>query len=190
MTLFTRITRLFSADVHSIIDSLEDPEAILKQSIREMQIAIDNSQTHLHNLDKKLDRYTTARKKIIATRDGVEQQLDLAFADNNEALSKSLLGKKLESEYQLEMTESELENLSKQKTEQQTSLEEQQEKLKAIMEKLSLFCDLPTRDWRDDCTNSPNNKYHTVITKDDIELAFLQEQQRRSPTPSTLNQPE
>ncbi len=190
MTLFTRIARLFSADVHSIIDNLEDPEAILKQSIREMQIAIDNSQTQLLNLNKHHDRYTTAQKKLVTTRDGFEQQLDIAFADNNEALSKSLLGKKLESEYQLEMTELELENLSKQQTEQQSHLEEQQEKLKAIMEKLSLFCDLPTRDWRDDGTNSSNNKYHTVITKDDIELAYLQERQRRSPTPSTLNQPE
>jgi hypothetical protein len=88
------------------------------------------------------------------------------------------------------MTESEVEKVSKQQTKQQSSLEEQQEKLKAIMEKLSLFCDLPTRDWHDDCTNTSNNKYPTVITKDDIELAYLQERQRRSPTPSTLNQPE
>ncbi|ETW92791.1 MAG: hypothetical protein ETSY1_42105 [Candidatus Entotheonella factor] len=37
MTLMMRITRLFKADMHGLLDLLEEPEAVLKQAIRDMQ---------------------------------------------------------------------------------------------------------------------------------------------------------
>ena len=37
MTLITRITRLVKADLHSILDGLEEPEEVIKQAIRDME---------------------------------------------------------------------------------------------------------------------------------------------------------
>jgi len=37
MNILTRISRLFKADIHGILDSLEDPEIIFKQAVRDMQ---------------------------------------------------------------------------------------------------------------------------------------------------------
>ena len=41
MAIVNRIRRLFRADVHAVLDIIEEPEAILKQAIREMQEALD-----------------------------------------------------------------------------------------------------------------------------------------------------
>ncbi len=35
MAIVNRIRRLFHADVHAVLDIIEEPEAILKQAIRE-----------------------------------------------------------------------------------------------------------------------------------------------------------
>ena len=40
MTLINRMSRLFKADVHGILDQLEDPAIALKQAIREMEIQV------------------------------------------------------------------------------------------------------------------------------------------------------
>ena len=37
MTLLTRISRLFRADFHALLDSLEEPDVLLRQALREME---------------------------------------------------------------------------------------------------------------------------------------------------------
>ena len=49
MTLLTRITRLFKADMHGILDGLEEPEEVIKQAIRDME---ENIVTHEHRLEE------------------------------------------------------------------------------------------------------------------------------------------
>lgn len=190
MTLFTRITRLFKADVHGILDSLEDPETILKQSIREMQQVIDHSQSHLQDLNKRCDLATAAQKKLTSNRDGFEHQLDLAFADDNELLIKALLRKKLIVENRLIAIAEEIRTLNQQISDQQSELDEQQEKIKTIVEKLSLFSNLSPQTAMDQSNDPFEKQYQNLITEDDIELAYLQEKQRRSQAPTPLKQPE
>ena len=36
MALINRISRLFQADFHAVLDQIEEPEQILKQAIRDM----------------------------------------------------------------------------------------------------------------------------------------------------------
>ena len=37
MPIINRISRLFTADLHAVLDRIEEPEALLKQAIREME---------------------------------------------------------------------------------------------------------------------------------------------------------
>ncbi|MGH8477659.1 MAG: PspA/IM30 family protein, partial [Methylococcales bacterium] len=37
MTLIDRITRLFRADIHDLLDRIEDPSIVLKQAVRDME---------------------------------------------------------------------------------------------------------------------------------------------------------
>ncbi|NOQ63082.1 MAG: hypothetical protein GQ582_01055, partial [Methyloprofundus sp.] len=51
MNILTRASRLLKADIHGILESLEQPDIILQQSIRDMQDAIDKDQSNLSNLE-------------------------------------------------------------------------------------------------------------------------------------------
>ena len=37
MALINRLSRLFKADFHAVLDQIEEPELLLKQAIREME---------------------------------------------------------------------------------------------------------------------------------------------------------
>ena len=37
MALITRVSRLFQADLHAVLDRIEEPEVLLKQAVREME---------------------------------------------------------------------------------------------------------------------------------------------------------
>ena len=42
MALVTRLSRLFQADFHAVLDQIEEPDLQLRQAVREMQIALDH----------------------------------------------------------------------------------------------------------------------------------------------------
>ena len=44
MALVTRLTRLFQADFHAVLDRIEEPDLQLRQAVREMQYALDHDQ--------------------------------------------------------------------------------------------------------------------------------------------------
>lgn len=50
MTLIARMTRLFKADLHGILDSLEEPEEVAKQAIRDMEEDIATQERRLDEL--------------------------------------------------------------------------------------------------------------------------------------------
>ena len=41
MALVTRLSRLFQADFHAVLDRIEEPDLQLRQAVREMQFALD-----------------------------------------------------------------------------------------------------------------------------------------------------
>ena len=44
MALINRMSRLFTADVHAVLDRIEEPEALLKQAIREMEEEVQGAE--------------------------------------------------------------------------------------------------------------------------------------------------
>ena len=180
MTLFTRVSRLFKADVHGILDALEEPEAILKQAVREMEEEIDKSRLQIKKLDKQIERFGTIKKNLKSKLESTEQQIDYAFTENNEVLIKSLLRKKLEINLQVETTRNGLLQLNDEKTELETELKEQNDKLKSIIEKLNLFSDQPSYRQMNGLDEIGSEDANGTVTQEDVELAFIHEKKCRT----------
>ena len=85
MTLITRITRLFKADLHGILDGLEEPEEVLKQAIRDMEEDIATQEHRLEELRAVLQRLEREAQETTATMQEIEPQIDLCFAAENAA---------------------------------------------------------------------------------------------------------
>ena len=180
MTLLTRIARLFKADLHGILDSLEEPEIILKQAIREMEEEIERNQSQLKHLETNAERLTALGAESANRLDELDTQIDLCFEQANETLVRTLIRRKLETVERLKMLKSRREALEAERTLVRTRLSERREKLEAIIEKQQLFAD--TKGYEVD--DAPDAEWgsggRARISEEEIDVAFLQEKKRRA----------
>jgi phage shock protein A len=96
MTLITRMSRLFKADLHGILDGLEEPQEVIKQAIRDMEEDIATQERHLEELRAIMQRLAREAQETTATMQEIESQIDICFAAENESLARNLIRKRLE----------------------------------------------------------------------------------------------
>ena len=98
MALITRVSRLFTADVHAVLDRIEEPEVILKQSIREMADALAHAEQRLQWLASEQTQLEQRASGLTETIVSLDSELDLCFAADEESLARSLIKRKLAAE--------------------------------------------------------------------------------------------
>ena len=179
MTLIARITRLFKADLHGILDSLEEPEEVVKQAIRDMEEDIATQERRRDELHAVMQRLAIEAQELTASMQESARQIDLCFAAGNEPLAKNLLRKRLEMAKRArglaraqDETRAKSEGLARQ-------LAEHKEQLAAVVQKLKLYEETrPSQHWASSLCSPLQGG--SVVTDDEVEVAFLEEQRRRS----------
>lgn len=96
MTIITRMSRLFKADFHRVLDHIEEPEALLRQAIREMQINLDTAQINLSKSEQRNQELTGRLTELEQSIEDIDTQLDLCFESKKEDLARGLVKRKLE----------------------------------------------------------------------------------------------
>ena len=170
MSILTRISRLFKADIHGILDTLEQPEIILQQSVRDMQSEIDKVEMTISELDNQQGKLEQKHQNLSTVIEELQDQLQFCLRENNELLAKSVIRKKLQANLSLQELSRQLANISEAKKLTIKETDERKEKLQAIRDKLALFTE---KIELNDCASSTD--LNTSITQDDVELAFLYE---------------
>ncbi len=176
MALINRITKLFQADINAVLDRIEEPELLLKQAIREMQEDLFQSEKQISIMEveqTKLAATETRLKKSVA---GIKQELDLCFASEKHELARSLIKRRLETERFCEQLADKRKHGQQSIIEFKARYEENLMQLESMQQKAEV---LITETEPDTCKRNwdlPN----AVVSADDIEIAFLNEQQRRA----------
>ena len=170
-----RMRNLFTADAHAVFDLMEDPFALLKQSIRDMEEQVrlqQHSKSELSSQREKLARQLAQQKSV---RDKIKQDLDTCFESDNEILARGLIKKRLYIEKQESMLQSQIQNteesllgIEKLIVSNQSALEEmqQQAEILAIQGETS--------------KNISDMDLTGEITENDVEIAFLNEKNSRA----------
>ena len=168
MNILTRISRLFKADIHGILDNLEQPEIILQQSVRDMQLEINKAELMISGLVKQQGKFEQKKLNIKVHIEELQDQLKFCFAQKNESLAKSVIRKKLLADISMKELLRQLTNISEEKKIRIDQTEVRKEKLQAICNKLELVCEKTgfTKE-------SLSTDLNSCITQDDVELAFL-----------------
>ena len=178
MALINRVVKLFRADINAVLDNIEEPELLLKQAIREMQDDLFESEKQVNTLEAELLKIAATETRLKKSIAAIKPELDLCFQSEKHDLARSLIKRRLETErFYEQLTE-------KRKSVQQCLLElgdRQQEKAMQL-ESMQQKADLLIRE-----THSTNDGIYnnweipkTAVSADDIEIAFLNEQQRRA----------
>lgn len=174
MALITRMTRLFTADLHAVLDRLEEPDVLLKQALREMEDDVALREQRVRYLEH--DREESTQHADSLERDLVQlaQQLDVCFASAAEDLARTLLKRKLELEQLVKRLRARANAAAKALAAETARLEEDRQAFDALRQKAEQLLDEE---------NSPlgrPNVYQPSVTDADVEVALLQEKLRRS----------
>ena len=176
MALINRMSRLFTADVHAVLDRLEEPEILLRQAIREMEEALAQSEQQVAKLEQEAVMLTERQRKIDALLEELGQQLDVSFAAGNEDLTRRLIKRKLETERLAAHVAERRTVCSKALSEARNKIDEQGEHLDVMRQKAELL----SASTRGGAIGDDWGRSEFVVGDDEVEVAYLREQQRRA----------
>jgi phage shock protein A len=134
MGLFHRVKTMILADLHELVDQWEDPIALTKQYLRELQEQIEKAQRSIAQqiaLEQRYESLITHTKTMIEKR---ARQAKLALERNEETIAKLALREKLMYEKKLADYQQQYETI-KEKT---TYMTEQLQHLHEKYEELSV----------------------------------------------------
>ena len=168
MTLMHRIARLFRADVHAVLDRIEEPELLLRQAVREMEGSLANDRRQLALCQEAQSQLGERLKELSAGEARIQKELDLCFETNREDLAKKLLRQRLEMQHTRESLvreqkerEREVETLTKRIAENSARLETMRRKAEVLQ------------------GDAGKPDAAEIVSDEEVEIAFLQEQRRR-----------
>ncbi len=180
MALITRVSRLFRADVNAVLDRMEEPEILLKQAVREMEEELAREEQQSKLIDLELKQVSTRKEDLEARLGEIDEELDLCFDTGNDDLARVLLRRKLESERFVKFLARKREELQGVVDRLDSRIEENCARLEGMRQKAELLAGQESGDEAGASWAEPEFTRQFAVTDDDIELAYLREQQKRA----------
>ena len=182
MALINRITRLFKADFHAVLDQIEEPEALLKQAIRDMEDDLASTEQRIALCAHDQETLTVRKSELEEAVADFETKLDLCFESDKDDLAKNLIRKGLEAERLLKGLTAKHDANAKYLAEQRTMLEQNGTTLESLRQKAELFAQ------RVPVQADGNSKFDDItwmaremtVGDDEVEIAYLREKSLRS----------
>jgi phage shock protein A len=180
MALISRISRLFKADFHAVLDQIEEPEQLLKQAIREMEDEIALSERHLKLGGHDQQQLRRRQDELAISLVEIDAETDLCFLSGKEDLAKSLVRKKLETQRLVKHLVSRSESLDGQLSELNAVVEENRATLEGLRQKAEILASrAPER--RAGAASFDDTEWpaHDLrVSEDEVEIAWLRVQER------------
>lgn len=181
MTLITRLTRLFRADFHAVLDSIEEPELLLRQAIREMEGELARQEQGIRLATHEADDCAARRGRLAERLGEIQEELDLCFSSGKEELARGLVKRKLETHRLGKHLAERQEALQKDLARREATLAGNRAALDSLRQKAELVAiRTQAAGEADEHGNSEACTRDPVVTAEEVEVAFLRERQARS----------
>lgn len=175
MALITRFARLFRADLHAVLDRVEEPDVLLKQAVREMEEDTARDEQRARILDHELGQINTRISDLEQSLNQIDSEMDICFTSAKEDLARTLIKRKLEAQQLHKVMLRKQQSIKVSLGELKTRFDANRERLEAMRQKAELLAEENTREHEQSWTIP-----HIVIRDEDVEVAFLREKQLRS----------
>ncbi|UCG06827.1 MAG: PspA/IM30 family protein [Desulfobacterales bacterium] len=93
MGLITRCVRIFKADIHGVMDQLEDKGLLLKQYLRDMEEALERKEARLKKMNLSRNQALRECEKYNHDIEKLEQDLEVAIKRNKDEIARLLIKK-------------------------------------------------------------------------------------------------
>lgn len=180
MALINRVSRLFRADFHAVLDRIEEPELVLKQAIRDMEEELAAAERHIRSCAQEEEELGRRAAELDDKLSEIDDELDLCFANGKDDLARSLVRRKLEAERLAKRLTAKrtanadaLQSASSRMTENRAALE-------SLKQKAEIFARQTPATGAGGIEESGWMGRDLVVSDDEIEVAFLRERASRS----------
>ncbi len=174
MALITRLSRLFQADLHAVLDRIEEPDLLLAQSIREMEEELVRDQQRVGPLQHEQRQLAAREADVGQTLGRLEGELDVCFESAKEDLARALIKRRLEALRYRKFLSGKREALEQRLGALQARIEQNRERLDGMRQQAELLAG-------DDTSAQEQWEGPDIRVRDeDVEVAFLSEKLKRS----------
>ncbi len=175
MALITRVSRLFRADLHALLDRIEEPESLLRQAVREMEEALARDEQRQRLLEHGLSDVAGREKALGQMLARAELDLNTCLEAGEDELARALIRRKLQAARQQSHLVREREGLESSLAILVARLHEQRSQLENMRQKAALL----RKDYAGQCRENGGSWPDLSVRDEDVEVAFLQEKRRR-----------
>ena len=175
MALITRMSRLFRADVNAVLDRIEEPAALLRQAIREMEEDLAHDEQRARLLEHEQRQLDARFADVERARRELDEQLDTCFDSGKDDLARTVIRRRLEAEQQRRILAGRRDALAGTRAGLGRRLDDNRHRLDAMRQKSELLAD-DEADRREDRWSAPD----VTVRDEDVEVALLHERQRRA----------
>jgi len=140
MAIMTRMLRLCKADVHGVMDQLEDKELLLKQYLREMEASLDQKERQIAALSQ---RHTDLKRRIAGHKeemDKLEDDLDLAVQKERDDIARALIRRRRALESACRHLQAQMETLTQEESALAAAVADQRLQYDALKAKAEAYC--------------------------------------------------
>ena len=93
MGIATRFVRLVKADIHGVMDQMEDKGLMLKQCLRDMENEIAREEEEIKRLEALQERALDDHVRVTGEMHGIEKDLKLALSNERDDIARNLIKK-------------------------------------------------------------------------------------------------
>jgi phage shock protein A len=176
MTLINRVSRLLRADLHAILDQVEEPGPLLREAVREMTEDLARDRRRLELLVEEQRALGARREALAASLERMGGELDVCFAAGREDLARTLVRRRLETERLRDLLDRRSGELERDLSRLRERVAANASRLEAMRQKAELLA----REEPDGGAAAPWGPPDRTVTDDEVEMVFLREQRRRA----------
>jgi phage shock protein A len=177
MTLIARVSRLFKADLHAVLDRVEEPDLVLRQAIREMEEDLARDGRSMEIQRSELQRIAARDAELERSLAGIEEELDICFEAGKDELGRALIRRRLEGQSYRASLSQRREGLEEKLAGLQKRVRDHGARLEEMRQKAEM---LAPREAAEPMVGEAWDTPDLRVRDEDVEVAFLRERQRRA----------
>jgi phage shock protein A len=175
MGILSRMFRLCKADVHGVMDQLEDRGLLLKQYLREMEASLKEKDERLVQIGRHLRQVQRDLNQRHEEVQKLEKDLDLAVLKDKDDIARMLIRKRRTLEDSCEQLTFQLEGLEEEKNSLSETIAHQRLQHEQLKIKAAAFCRQAERQEFAESVATANSASSWKASSDEeIELELLQ----------------
>jgi phage shock protein A len=173
MALISRLTQLFQADFHAVLDRIEEPGALLRQAVRDMEDALAQDEQRLKYLHAECAQMTNRLGELQSSFARLDEELDVCFAADNDDLAKGVIKRQLETRKLGDIVARKKAVFEEEIAHLEARTAENRERLEGMRQKADVLAE-------NEPVGGPYDPARNVsVHAEEVDVAFLREKQKR-----------